>query len=137
MINYRIYLLTTLSFLTIYILLIAFVVSPIVSKITCIPLLDHKIELTQQEIKQVSVLSGGYLANNLDQQIVINNIQKAISGTNNESVFLSILDWSGEFVCYPDITNVGEKNETKSNLISGIKSTITGKELFKYINLLI
>jgi len=134
MIKYRIYLLTTISFLTIYILLIAFVVSPIVSKITCIPLLDHKIELTQQEIKQVSVLSGGAIANKLDKQIVINNIQKAISGTNDESVFLSILDWSGEFVCYPDITSVGEKNDTKSNLISGIKSTITGKELFKYIN---
>lgn len=131
--NYRIYIYATLIFVLSYALLIAFVVVPSFVKFQMSSLLQNNIDLSRQEIEQFSLLSNEYIVNGFEKDRLFNTIQKAISGSENEIIFLSVFDWSGKIRCYPDITKVGEINIKKSNAISNMGSVIAGEELYDYI----
>ncbi len=96
-------------------------------------LLQNNINLATQEIHQMSSVTGDILANDIDKQTIINSIQKAISGSDNESIYLSVFDWSGKIISDPDVTKIGLKNEQKSNTISNMKSVVTGEELYQHL----
>lgn len=131
--NYRIYLYTTISFVLIYVLVISLIVIPLTVKYKSIVKLQNTINLATQEIRQVSVLSADALTNNVTKEAVLNSIQRAISGSDNESVYLSVFDWSGKIVCHPDRTKLGSKNEQKSNMVSNMESVVTGEELYNHL----
>ncbi|WP_298420711.1 LytTR family DNA-binding domain-containing protein [uncultured Kordia sp.] len=131
--NSRIYLYTTLGFVLVYILIIVLLVMPLTVKFKSTTVLQNNINLATQEIHQMSIVTGDALANNIDKKIIINSIKKATSGSDNESIYLSVFDWSGKFVSYPDVTKIGEKNQQKSNTISNMKSVVTGKELYDLV----
>ncbi|WP_420573299.1 LytR/AlgR family response regulator transcription factor [Kordia sp.] len=131
--NYRIYLYTTISFVLVYILIISLIVSPLIIKVKSTTLLQNNINLATQEIQQVSVISGNALANNLPKETIVNSIQEAISGSDNESIYLTVFNWSGTIISHPDITKVKTKNDQKSNTISNIKSVVTGEELYQHV----
>lgn len=131
--NSRIYLYTTIGFVLVYILIISLLVMPSTIKFKSTTVLQNNINLATQEIHQMSIVSGDVLAQNIDKQTIINSIQKAISGSDNESIYLSVFDWSGKFVSYPDVTKIGVKNQQKSNTISNMESVVTGDELYKLL----
>jgi len=132
--NYRIYLYTTLGFVLVYVLLIVFIIVPSVVKFQMTSLLQNEIDLSRQELLQVSVLSSESIAGGIAKENVLSSIQKAISGSENETIYLSVFDWSGKIVNYPDITKIGEKSVQKNNaILSNMESVITGIELYDYI----
>lgn len=131
--NYRIYLYTTISFVLVYVLVISLIVIPLTVKYKSIVKLQNTINLATQEIRQVSVLSADALTNNVKKEAILNSIQKAISGSDNESVYLSVFDWSGTIVCHPDRTKLRGKNDQKSNTVSNMKSVVTGEELYNHL----
>ncbi|WP_298516379.1 LytTR family DNA-binding domain-containing protein [uncultured Kordia sp.] len=131
--NYRIYLYTTISFVLVYVLVISLVVIPLTVKYKNVVKLQNTINLATQQIHQVSSLSAGSLANDVTKENIVNTIQKTISGSDNESVYLSVFDWSGKIVCYPDRTKLGGKNEQKSNMVSNMESVVTGEELYNHL----
>ena len=132
MVNYKIYFYATAIFIGTYLLLVFLIISPFVCNFRNTSLFNDKIELTKQEVKQMSVMAGDALANT-NKEKVISSIQNSISGSDDQKIYLSVFDWSGNYICHPNITNVGEKNNLKSNLLSNIKNSITGEELFLYL----
>ncbi|AXG71120.1 LytTr DNA-binding domain protein [Kordia sp. SMS9] len=131
--NYRIYLYTTISFVLVYVLVISLVVHPLTIKYKSIVKLQNTINLATQEIQQVSILSATALENKVPKDTIVNSIQKAVAGSDNESVYLSVFDWSGMIICHPDVTKLRSKNEQKSNTVSNMKSVVTGEELYQHI----
>jgi len=132
--NYKIYIYITLSFVLIYILTVSTIIIPSISKCKNITLLQNTINLAQQEAQEIRILSQEGMLNKIDRKNTIENIQKAIS--NNflkNTTYLTVFDWSGRVLCHPDATKIGEKNIEKSNAISNIKSTVTGKQLHELI----
>lgn len=131
--NYRIYLYATIGFVLIYILIINLLVMPLTIKLKTTTILENNISLATQEIQQVSVLAGNSLTNTTEKQTVVNSIQEAIAGSDNESIYLTVFDWSGKIISHPDVTKIGEKNEQKSNTISNMKSVVTADELYAHL----
>ncbi|MFK7747976.1 MAG: LytTR family transcriptional regulator DNA-binding domain-containing protein [Kordia sp.] len=131
--NYRIYLYTTISFVLIYVLVISLIVIPLTTKYQNTTKLQNTINLATQEIQQVDFLAAVALANNLKKETVVESIQAAISGSDNGNVYLSVFDWSGMIVAHPDRTKLGSKNEQQSNMLSNIKSVITGEVLYEHL----
>ncbi len=131
--NYRIYLYTTISFVLVYVAIVSLVVHPLTIKYKSIVKLQNTINLATQEIQQVSTLSAMALDNKVPKDTIVNSIQKAVAGSDNESVYLSVFDWSGMIICHPDVTKLRSKNEQKSNTVSNMQSVITGEELYNHI----
>jgi len=131
--KYKIYLYTTIGFVSIYVLLIIFFLVPILVKHGCISQLQNTINAAKKETQQMALLSGEALANNQKKETILPAIQKVISGSENENIFLSVFDWSGKTVSYPDVTKIGDKNMHKSNTISNVESVVNGSELYEHI----
>lgn len=129
--KYKIYLYTTISFLLFYTIL-SIVFIPSVSKQSISLLLDNEINSGKQKAKQVALLTSESLKNASKKELMI-TIQNAIEDVENETVFLSVIDWSGKIVSYPDITQVGTKSTKESTMVSNIKQTISGEELYHFI----
>jgi hypothetical protein len=129
--QYKIYFYTTISFLLFYTVL-SVVFIPSLSKYSISFLLENEINSGKQKAQQIASLSGASL-NTLNKKEVTVAIQKAIEDVEDEIIFLSIVDWSGNIVNYPDITQVSTKSTKKSTLVSNIKQTISGEELYSFI----
>lgn len=131
--NSRIYLYTTIGFILVYIVTVIVFVIPLTVKSKSIAVLQNNISLATQEIHQMSMMSGDMLAANVDKQSIINSIKNATAGSDNENVYVTVVDWSGKIKSHPDRTKIGEKNQQKSNTISNIKSIVTGEALYKHL----
>ncbi len=129
--KYKIYLYTAISFLAFYVIL-SLVFIPSISKQSMSFLLENEIKSGKQKAKQIAFLTEEALKNS-DKKEVSKAIQKAIEDVENETLFISIVDWSGNIISYPDITQVGLKNTKEGTLVSNIKQTISGEELYSFI----
>ncbi|KAA1247193.1 LytTR family DNA-binding domain-containing protein [Aquimarina sp. RZ0] len=131
--KYKIYFYTTVGFAIIYAVLITFFVIPTIIKFGITSQLQNEINSAKKETQQLAILSGEALSQNLKKESILTTIQKVITGSENENIFLSVFDWSGKTVSYPDVTKIGEKDMHKSNTISNIESVITGSELYQLL----
>jgi membrane protein YdbS with pleckstrin-like domain len=131
--NYRIYLYPTLSFVAVYVLVISLVVMPETIKYKSTSFLQNTINIATQKLQMVSIVSADALEQQMDKEALINSIQKAISGSDNESMYLTVFDWSGTIINHPDATKIRAKNLQKSNTISNMQSVVTGEILYELI----
>jgi DNA-binding LytR/AlgR family response regulator len=51
---------------------------------------------------------------------VISHFQESITNTNQEQIFISILDWSGRVVCHPDVKMVGQNIGSNTSFVSSV-----------------
>lgn len=130
--KYRIYIYTSMALVLFYLILII-VIIPTIVKYSMISNLDSNISLGKQEANEVAVICGEALKENIKKEAMLLSIQKAIEGTGKNTIYLSVVDWSGKIVSYPDVTQIGNIRSKGSNTISNIESTITGSELYTYI----
>ncbi len=93
-----------LSIITLNILLKSFTVS-----ILDVSLSNLKNETTTIKRVYAKVYA---LDKNFDDQLLIQNI---IEDTHKQNSFISIINWAGNYVCYPEIFKVGEKPLAKNN----------------------
>ncbi|MGB7394198.1 MAG: LytTR family DNA-binding domain-containing protein [Pricia sp.] len=93
-------------------------------------LLAQQLESSRTEAKEIARLAGYQLESGLDQQTVVQNVQKSIQNTNLESLFVSMFDWSGTEICNPDITKVGRKVSANESLASTIDNKITSEDFY-------
>lgn len=128
--NSRMYIYTTIGFVLVYIITVIAFVMPTTVKSKSITILQNNINLATQKTHQMSLLSGDMLAVNVEKQTIINSIKNATAGSDNESIYLTVFDWSGKIASHPDRTKIGETNQQKSNTISNMKSVVTGEELY-------
>ncbi len=130
--NYRIYILITAVFTAIYLVLAVLAIQFINDRSATL-LLENEIEASKQRIKHVVALDDNASKANLERAILIESIQKSIEDGNQNNIFLSVIDWSGKIICYPDITKVGSKNTEANAMVSNVKDEVSAEELYSHI----
>ena len=70
-------------------------------KVSTNQLLEIQIESSKREAREFAELVSSQLAGGTDRQSVIDNVQKSIEGTDIETGFVCMLDWSGVEICHP------------------------------------
>ena len=130
--NYRFYFYTIISF-SIFSVLVSVVGIPYLLKQNGISFLENEIESSQQQARQIALMSASAFDNKIEKDTIILSIKNIIENTDKQNIFISVFDWSGKIVSYPDNTRVGEKAEQESATARNMKNAITGEELYTYI----
>lgn len=132
--NYKIYLYITIGF-TLFFLAIAFFTTPYFVKSTTVNLLDSHIASAKMEAQYVAEISGACFDAQSDKNVIVAALQKAISNSDKETIYLSIIDWSGKIVSYPDVTQVGAQSPDEAAGLGNMESELSGKDLYEYVQL--
>lgn len=96
-------------------------------------LLQFQIDSGKREAREVAELVSSQLDNGLAREVVIQNFQKSIEGTNLENGFVSMLDWSGVEICHPDPQKIGKNNKPEAPYIRPIDSAISTTEFYDLV----
>ncbi|WP_298897552.1 LytTR family DNA-binding domain-containing protein [uncultured Psychroserpens sp.] len=131
--NYRIYILISIIFSVLY-LIISYLAINFISKSSSILLIENEINSAKRRAKEISLISSKALENKLEKNNVVDAIQKSIEDVNEENIFLSVIDWSGKIVCYPDITKVGAVDARENPLVSSVKNEVSIEDLYAFIS---
>jgi len=129
--NYKLYTYTSLIFVVLFGIL-SMLTIPLIVKQYTILFLDN----TYTQIgKEANTLQIAY--KELAKKDNFSSIaQQIIQDTQNDIAFLSIIDWTGNYVSYPDITQIGETADDNKN--ANFEGEINGQELynrfFNYFN---
>ncbi len=130
--NYRIYIYITLGF-TLFFFIIAFITTPYFVSHNIIALLDNEISTAKVETHQVATIIGEAVITKENKSKAISSVQKALVNKDQENIYLSVIDWSGKIVSYPDPTEIGSKSYEQAAGIVTTEDLITGENLFNYI----
>ncbi len=103
-------------------------------KISTNQLLEIQIESSKREAREFSNLVAYQIENGIDRQTVINNIQKSIEGTNTESGFICMFDWSGVEICHPDPLKIGKQTNPDESYVRPIDSDIDSEDFYQLLN---
>ncbi|MFT5890011.1 MAG: DNA-binding LytR/AlgR family response regulator [Dokdonia sp.] len=125
------YLYTALSLSVLYVI-IALIATPFFMRLSMNNALSNDIEAAQQEAYLIASMSEGITEKN-DKTKLKERIQKSINNTNTKNVFISVLDWSGEYLCYPDNKRIGDTPPLSEALASGIQNELTSEVLYDMV----
>lgn len=130
--NFRFYLYITISVILFFIVL-SLIATPIVVKNQTTDYLNSKLSSAQQRSKELAQLSSLFSNNDTGKDKVIQGIQKGILNSYDQTVFNSVIDWSGKILAYPDVTLIGTRVNDNEALLSSMDNVITGAKLYDYI----
>lgn len=125
------YLYTALSLSVLYVV-IALIATPFFMRLSMNNALSNDIEAAQQEAYIIASMSEG-ITEKIDKEKLKERIQKSINNTNTKNVFISVLDWSGKYVCYPDNKRIGATPPLSEALASGIQNELTSDVLYDMV----
>jgi len=132
MMNYRFYIFSTLG-IVLFFALLTVIFTPYFIKSSAISLLDTTIESSIREARQAAMLTSSAIQNEIPKDKIIESIQASIENTDNQDAFISIFDWSGKHICYPDITEVGNEASSEAALF-GMEEAMTGATLYESLS---
>ncbi|MFX0557488.1 LytR/AlgR family response regulator transcription factor [Maribacter sp. CXY002] len=125
----RLYMLTFFSVTLIYLMVSVVAVSFFVRS-AALELIGTQLRIGKKEAKTFSSLVGHNLSNGIPKNSLIDQIQETILNTNQENVFLSVIDWSGKIVAYPEIKNVGSIVNNKNSFVSSVADNLTTADFY-------
>jgi len=125
----RLYLLTLLT-ISIIVFVIGYFSMNYLIRVSTNQLLEIQIESSKREAREFSKLVSYQIANGVDRNTVINNIQKSIEGTNIESGFICMFDWSGVEICHPDPQKVGKQTSPDESYVRPIDDGINSEDFY-------
>lgn len=131
--NFRFYLYITVSVILFFIVL-TFIATPILVKSQTTDFLDSQIRAAQQDTKELAQLSAVFIDDEAGKSKVITGIQKGVVNSYNQTVFNSLIDWSGKILASPDVTLIGTQVKDDESLTSTMDNVITGEKLYNYIH---
>ncbi len=125
----KLYLFTVLSISVVF-LIISIIGAKYFIKASANQLIEVQVETSKREANEIASIIDFQLSNNLNKEAVLENLQTTITGTNSNAWFISVLDWSGKKVCYPDKTKLGEIEKSNSNLLQSLKEKNNSEDLY-------
>ena len=99
-------------------------------KVSTNQFLEIQIESSKREAREFAELVSSQLANGIDRQTVISNIQKSIEGTDIESGFVCMFDWSGVEICHPDPQKIGKQTNPNESYVRSIDNEINSEDFY-------
>lgn len=125
----KLYFLTFLSIAIIF-LVVALIASQYFIKVSANQLIEVQVESSKREAGEFAKLIDFQLSSGLKREEVIVNIQEIIENSDIDTWFISVFNWSGEEVCHPDKTKVGEQVNSNETLLSSLKEKNNSDDLF-------
>lgn len=102
-------------------------------KVSTSQFLEIQIESSKREAKEFSNLVSYQIENGIDRETIINNIQKSIEGTNTESGFICMFDWSGVEICHPDPQKIGKQTSPDESYVRPIDAGIDSEDFYELL----
>ncbi|MCJ7468009.1 MAG: LytTR family transcriptional regulator DNA-binding domain-containing protein [Maribacter sp.] len=99
-------------------------------KVSTDQFLEIQIESSKREAREFAELVASQLENGTARETVIYNIQKSIEGTNIESGFICMFDWSGIEICHPDPQQIGKKALPNESHVRSIDDEINTEDFY-------
>ncbi|WP_420320402.1 LytR/AlgR family response regulator transcription factor [Flagellimonas sp.] len=118
------YLLTFVTITVIY-TIIASIALHYINRSETITLLKTCLEFSKNETKTFATLVSHQMSTDIGKEAVIQNVQQSLQETDLDIGYLSILDWSGEIVCHPDVRRVGEQAAATKSFVSSVTDELT------------
>ena len=125
----NLYLFTLLAISTIVFIVGYFSMAYMV-KVSTNQFLEIQIESSKREAREFAELVSSQLANGIDRETVVNNIQKSIEGTDIETGFVCMFDWSGVEICHPDPQKIGKKTNPNESYVRSIDNEINSEDFY-------
>ena len=125
----KLYFLTFISVTIIY-LIVALIAIQFVLKSSSLELVTSQLEIGKKEARSMATLVGYELNERVPKDSVIRHFQESINTTDQEQIFISILDWSGRIVCHPDVKQVGQKIGSSESFVSSVADNLNADEFY-------
>lgn len=125
----NLYLSTLLAIATIIFIIGYFSMSFMV-KVSTDHLLQVQIESSKREAREFAELVSSQLVNGIERDIVINNVQRSIEGTDIENGFVCMFDWSGVEICHPDPQKIGKQTNPNESYVRPIDNEINSEDFY-------
>ncbi len=93
-------------------------------------ILETHLEFSKREAQEVASLLSTQLRNGIAKDTVIVTFQESIENTNQTTGFVSMFDWSGRFICHPDVKVVGQNISTEKSFVSSVSDDLTSKKFY-------
>jgi len=129
----KLYLLTLLA-ISIIVFVIGYFNMNYLIKVSTNQFLEIQIESSKREAREFSNLVAYQIENGIDRGVVINNIQKSIEGTNTESGFICMFDWSGVEICHPDPQKIGKQTSPDESYVRSIDADMDSEDFYELLN---
>jgi len=95
--------------------------------------LKNQIESSKREANEISNLVQYQLESGLTKETVIQDLQKGIEGSNTESGFISLLDWSGFQICHPDSEQIGRQIIPDESFLRPISEELEPNDFYEFL----
>ena len=125
----NLYLFTLLA-ISIIVFIIGYFSMAYMVKVSTNQFLEIQIESSKREAREFAELVSSQLANGIAREIVVNNIQKSIEGTDIETGFVCMFDWSGVEICHPDPQRIGQQTNPDESYVRAIDNEINSEDFY-------
>ena len=95
--------------------------------------LEAQMESSKREAQEISKLISFQIDFGIPRETVISNVQKSIEGTNVESGFLCMFNWSGIEICHPNPEKIGQKIGQNQSFVKPIKDGIDTEDFYNLL----
>lgn len=128
----KLYLFTLLS-ISLIVFVIGYFNMNYLIKVSTNQFLDIQIESSQREAREFSNLVSYQIANGVNRDTIINNIQRSIEGTNIESGFICMFDWSGVEICHPDPQKIGNQIAPDESYVRPLDDSLDSEDFYQLL----
>ncbi|WP_299364129.1 LytTR family DNA-binding domain-containing protein [Winogradskyella sp.] len=104
--------------------------SPLIIKSIAIPLVESEITSLKQNVDQVASLSSTYGSDETSKEDIKSIIQNWTENSHTNMHFISIIDWSGKIISYPEtikINNIMDGTQSASS----IKNVLSAETIYQ------
>ena len=99
-------------------------------KVSTNQFLEIQIQSSKREAREFAKLISFQIENGIPRKVIISNIQNSIEGTNTESGFVCMFDWSGVEICHPNPQKVGKQTSPNESFVRPINEEINSEDFY-------
>jgi len=92
--------------------------------------LEIQIQSSKREAREFAKLISFQIENGVPRELIINNVQNSIEGTDTESGFVCMFDWSGVEICHPNPQKIGKQTNPNESYVRPINEEINSRDFY-------
>lgn len=94
------------------------------------PLIENEINALQREVNQVSNIASTTISDDVTKEEVKTTIQRWIENSQSEMHYISVIDWSGRVVAYPEAKKINSTLDTEQSQ-SSFKNALSAETIYE------
>ncbi len=103
-------------------------------KVSTNQFLTIQIESSKREAREFAELISFQIANGIDRKTIINDVQKSIEGTNIETGYIGMFDWSGVEICNPNPQKIGKRTNPDESYVRPVDNEINSEDFYDLLS---